>query len=176
MACHLVGSIRIGRSSDSAQVGGTPCAPLVRTWPPAAGPWRVCPLPSVFFCEHLLQHHLVQRQVSHQALELGVLLAQLPEFTQLVGGAGATTCSWSGCGSRSSTSTSTSTPTRPRPRPAPNWPSISTSTTAAGRTPVLTGGHLMTCTSTSRRYDWRLNPQGNHLRNPKNCPTARGHF
>ena len=34
----------------------------------------------------------------------------------------------------------------------------------------------MTCTSTSRRYAWRLNPQGNHLRNPKNCPTARGHF
>ena len=34
----------------------------------------------------------------------------------------------------------------------------------------------MTCTSTSRRYDWRLNPPGNHLRNPKNCPTAWGHF
>jgi hypothetical protein len=34
----------------------------------------------------------------------------------------------------------------------------------------------MTCTSTSRRYDWRLNPQSNHSRSPKNCPTPWGHF
>jgi len=34
----------------------------------------------------------------------------------------------------------------------------------------------MTCTSTSHRYHSRLNPQGNHLTNPKNCPTAWGHF
>jgi hypothetical protein len=40
----------------------------------------------------------------------------------------------------------------------------------------LTGRHRTTCTSTSRRYAWRLNPQANHLRNPKNCPTAWGHF
>ena len=53
---------------------------------------------------------------------------------------------------------------------------LDTDFAAVGRTPVLTDRHLMTCTSTSRRYDWRLNPQGNHLPNPKNCPTARGHL
>lgn len=34
----------------------------------------------------------------------------------------------------------------------------------------------MTCTSISRHYGWRPNPQSDHLRNPKNCPTAWDHF
>ena len=53
---------------------------------------------------------------------------------------------------------------------------LMTCTTAAGRTPVLTDRHLMTCTSSSRRYDWRRNPQSDHLTNPKYCPTAWDHL
>ena len=47
--------------------------------------------------------------------------------------------------------------------------------TVAGPLPVLTDRHRMMCTSTSRRCDWRLNRQSDHLRNRKNCPTAWGH-
>ena len=52
--------------------------------------------------------------------------------------------------------------------------STSTSTTAAGRTPVLTDRHLMTCTSISRRYDWRLNPQSDHSKNPEKLSDCAG--
>ena len=34
----------------------------------------------------------------------------------------------------------------------------------------------MTCTSTRHRYDWRLNPQSDHLTNTKYCPNAWGHL
>jgi len=86
--------------------------------------------------------------------------------------AGATTCSSNGCERRSTTTAPISTPTRPPPRTRRNWRSSSTSTTAASRIPVLTGRYLVTCAPTSRRYDWRLNLQGNHLRNWKNHPTV----
>ncbi len=38
---------------------------------------------SDFFCQHLLQHRLVQAQVRHQALQLLVLLLELAQFSEL---------------------------------------------------------------------------------------------
>jgi putative transposase len=90
--------------------------------------------------------------------------------------AGATTCLSSGCGRRSSTSRSICTPTLPCPRLGQDSPRTSISTIAVGRTPRLTDAHRMTCTSVRCRSNRRLNPQGYHLRNLKNCPTAWVHF
>lgn len=48
--------------------------------------------------------------------------------------------------------------------------------TPVARTPVSTDRYPMPCTPTSRHCDGWLNPQGDHLRSPKNCPTGWHHF
>ena len=61
-----------------------PYAPNVETCPPGAQPKRASEPASLLLSEDLLQHHLVQRQIGHQTLELGVLLAKLAKRAQLV--------------------------------------------------------------------------------------------
>ena len=39
---------------------------------------------SQFFCQHILQHHLVQRQFCHQPLQLAVLFLELFELPHLI--------------------------------------------------------------------------------------------
>jgi putative transposase len=66
--------------------------------------------------------------------------------------------------------------TPPGPRRRRSSPRTSTSTTAEDRTLHSTGKRPTRHNSTDCRSPRRPEPQSHHLRNPKNCPTARDHL
>ena len=79
---------RRGWSSSAATSGGSaalhiPAVRSLQTGPARAGPVRAGDQASRLFCQHLLEHGLVQAEVSHELFQLHVLLLRLPELPQL---------------------------------------------------------------------------------------------
>src|SRR5687767_7272992 len=62
---------------------GVPCARCSQTAASARAPVPGGTKASNFFCDHCLQHRLVQAQVGHDLLELPVLFLELAQSSQL---------------------------------------------------------------------------------------------